>query len=123
LVSDDTRIGLDPPDADPVAPPFDDTQDAAKLATGLPPSFPGVNATDTDPFPLVAVPIVGAFGTEVGKTMLFDAPDTLLAPMAFVAAAEHVYVLPFVSEDTTIGLDAPEVLPVVPPSDDTQVAA
>jgi hypothetical protein len=90
---------------------------------GLPPSFAGpVKVTDADALPAVAVPIVGASGTVVARTMVFEASETPPEPITFVAQTAHVYVLPSVRPVTVIGLEAPEVVPVAPPSDDTQLA-
>jgi len=58
-----TRIGLVALLAEPDAPPVDDMHDTSKRTTGLPPSAPGVNATDAAALPGVAAPIVGASGT------------------------------------------------------------
>ena len=86
----DTTTGLDAPLADPDTPPFDDTHDAVYPVIALPPLLAGaVNATEPDPFPRVAVPIVGAPGTVAG-TKVFDAADAEPAPTAFVAFTEHV---------------------------------
>ena len=89
----------------------------------LPPSFAGaVNATDAEAFPRVAVPIVGAPGTVAARTTAFDRAEGGPVFTAFVAVTEHLYVLVFVNEPTTIGLLAPEFEPVAPPLDDVQVA-
>ena len=77
--------------------------------------------TDAEPFPRVTTSPVGGPGTVVAGTKLFDAADAVLAPIPFVAVAVHVYVLPFVSPVTTIGLAGPDVDPVAPPSDDRHV--
>jgi hypothetical protein len=90
FVSDPTTIGDAPPDASPVAPPFDDTHVAVNAVTLLPPSLPGVNATDTDEAPDVAVPIAGASGTVVGNVTALDAPDAVPVPTAFDAVTEQV---------------------------------
>ena len=52
-----------------------------------------------------------------------DAEDADPVPAAFVAATVHVYVLPFVSPDTEIGLEPPDPDPDDPPSDDTHDTA
>ena len=60
-----TGIGLEDPDPEPVAPPFDEVQVASKCKMVLPPLFVGgVNVTEAELFPAVAVPIVGASGTS-----------------------------------------------------------
>jgi len=79
-----------------------------------------VNDTEELPFPGVAVPIVGAPGTVAG-TNVFDAADGALVPATFVAVAVHVYVLPFVSAVTMIGLAVPDPVPVAPPPDEAHV--
>ena len=56
----------------------------------LPPLLAGVvNATEPEPFPRVAVPIVGAPGTVAG-TKLFDSADGALEPCAFCAVTVQV---------------------------------
>jgi hypothetical protein len=56
----------------------------------LPPLLAGaLNVTEPDPFPRVAMPIVGAPGTVAG-TKLFDAADGTLEPCAFCAVTVHV---------------------------------
>jgi len=52
-----------------------------------------------------------------------DALDGALVPAAFVAVTAHVYVSPFVKPDTAIGLPAPDIEPVAPPSDEVHVTA
>jgi hypothetical protein len=81
-----------------------------------------VNATDTDPFPRVAVPMTGAAGTVTVSTTAFDAADGGPVPLMFVAVTVHVYVLVVVNEPTTIGLDAPPALPDAPPFEEVQLA-
>ena len=50
-----------------------------------PPLFAGAaNATTTEPLPLVADTLVGAFGTDAGVTAA-EADDSALLPTAFVA--------------------------------------
>jgi Na+/proline symporter len=72
-----------------------------------PPLFPGgVKVIVACPFPAVAVPIVGAFGTVAGVTAL-DALDGVLVPFAFVAVTVKVYAVPFESPVTVIGDDPP----------------
>jgi hypothetical protein len=80
-----------------------------------------VNVTEADPFPRVALPIVGAPGTVAG-TKLFDAADGALEPCAFCAVTLQVYALPFVRPDTPIGLCDPVFEPKTPPSVDVHVA-
>ena len=63
MVRPSTTIGLIGLVAVPVAPPFDEVQVASKCSTALPPSLPGANTIDADPFAGVAVPIAGASGT------------------------------------------------------------
>jgi hypothetical protein len=77
---------------------------------GDPPVFDGaVNATLACAFPFVAVPIVGAPGTDEGVTA-FDAALCELLPMAFVATTVNVYVVPLVSPVTVIGLAEPLIV-------------
>lgn len=52
-----------------------------------------------------------------------DADDTALVPIALVAVAVHVYVVPFVTVATTIGLVAPTPEPVVPPFEEVHVTS
>ena len=72
----------------------------------------GVNVTVACPFPLVAVPMVGASGTVAGVTALL-VPEEILVPYAFVAVTVNVYVVPLVSPVMVMG-DAPPVA-VMPP--------
>jgi len=59
LVSPDTVIGL----ADPVAVMLPGLQVTVYPVIAEPPVLPGgVNATETDPLPAVAIPIAGAAG-------------------------------------------------------------
>jgi hypothetical protein len=81
LVKPDTVIGLDDPV--PVNPPG---LDVAVYVTVLPPVAPGVNATLADASPAVAVPIVGASGTEVTVTALDAEPVTLPCELLEVTA-------------------------------------
>ncbi|HTK16950.1 MAG TPA: hypothetical protein VL769_11200, partial [Acidimicrobiia bacterium] len=99
----------------PAAPPSSEVQLAAKLVIALPLSAPGVNATETDAFPLVTLVTVGALGSAAGTT-LADAGDGLPAPSTLLAVTVQVYVFPFVSPLTVIGDATPVLLPGVPPS-------
>ena len=75
-----------------------------------PPVLAGaVNATETDAFPAVAVPIVGAPGTVAGVT-LFEAAEAALFPLAFVAITVHVTAVPLVRPVTVIGEVEPDTL-------------
>jgi hypothetical protein len=76
----------------------------------LPPVAPAVNVTEVLKFPAVAVPIVGACGTDTGVT-LFDALLADPVPCPFVAATVYVRAVPTMSA-TYIGLLEP--LPVFP---------
>jgi hypothetical protein len=88
----------------------------------LPPLLAGgLNATVSWPLPMMGVPMVGAPDTVAGMTA-FDAADASPVPTPFVALTVHVYVLPLVSDPTTIGLDAPDALPAAPPLDDVHDA-
>jgi len=118
FVNPDTVTGDDPPDADPAAPPFDDTHDTPKAVIALPPSLAGAtNPTLNDPFPRVATTPVGAPGTVAGTTAA-DATDTVPAPTSLVAVTVHVYDFPFVNPDTTTGDEPPEAEPDAPPFDE-----
>jgi len=77
-----------------------------------------VNVIVASPFPLVAVPIVGASGIVAGTIELLTL-DVALVPFAFVAVTVKVYVVPFVRPVITIG-DAPPVA-VCPPTFDVTV--
>ena len=70
---------LDDPDAEPLIPRFDDVHSASKCRIGFPPSSAGgVNVTEPDPIPPVAVPIVGAPGTSTSAARPIE-PSPLLA--------------------------------------------
>jgi hypothetical protein len=57
----------------------------------LPPSLAGgVNVTDTDALPRVAVPIIGAPGTVAVGITAFDAADGGPVPTPLVAVTVHV---------------------------------
>jgi hypothetical protein len=117
-----TKTGLATSELVPGTPPSDEAQSAVYPVIALPPlSAGGVNATETEFTPLVAVPMTGWSGTVAG-TAVFDGSDGELVPIAFVAVTVHVYVAPLVSGDTTIGFDAPDATPVPPPVDDVHVA-
>jgi len=88
FVSPDTTIGLDEPLAEPDAPPLTEVHDIVKLVTGIPPSEPGVNVTDADAFPRVAVPIVGAAGAVPTIKLLDTEPAPV--PTLLVAVTVHV---------------------------------
>ncbi len=74
----------------------------------------GVNVTDADPFPAVAVPMVGAPGTVAGVTEL-DAAEAAPVPTPLVAVTVKVYAVPLVRPLTVIGLVVP--VPVKPPGE------
>jgi len=121
FVNDATTMGEPAPDADPAAPPFDDTHTAPKLVIALPPSAGATNDTETCAFPNPTVGCAGADGTVLGITGA-DAGDGALVPFAFVAVTVHVYDFPFERPARTIGDPAPAASPVTPPFDDTHVA-
>jgi hypothetical protein len=52
----------------------------------------------------------------------FEAADGELVPSLFVAVTLHVYELPLVKPETSIGLNGPDVEPETPPLLDTQLA-
>ena len=58
-----------------------------------------VNVTVACPFPLVAVPIVGASGVVAGVTELLTVEDALV-PNSFVAVTVNVYATPLVKPST-----------------------
>jgi hypothetical protein len=61
------------------------------------------------PLPLVAVTPVGAFGTVAGTIELL-VDDEILVPKEFVAVTVNVYVVPFVSPVTVMGVVPPVAL-------------
>ena len=65
---------------------------------GAPP-VPAATVTVADPSPATAVGTGGVPGASIGLTVP-DAPDPLDVPAAFVAVAENVYGVPFVSPVT-----------------------
>ena len=73
---------------------------------------PGVNVIVAEPLPRTAVTLVGASGTLAGVTE-FEALDTVLVPIAFVAVTVNVYAVPFDSPVTVSGEPLP--LAVNPP--------
>jgi hypothetical protein len=109
-----TRTGDAVSESVPGAPPSSEVQLAEKLVIVLPLSAPGVNATETEVLPRVALVIVGALGAAAGTT-LPDAAEGALVPIALVAVTVHVYVLPLVKLLTVIGDATPVLLPAVPP--------
>jgi hypothetical protein len=121
FVNAPTTIGDDGPEAEPGAPPFDDTQLAAKEVIALPPSKGAANDTAACASPDAATGCIGAEGTLLG-TAIADGADGVPSPRPFVAVTAHVYDRPFVSEPTTRGDAAPDAVPAVPPFDDMQFA-
>ncbi|MFA6290802.1 MAG: hypothetical protein WC637_03420 [Victivallales bacterium] len=86
---------------------------------GLPPlDAGGVKFTTACPFPLTAVPIIGASGTVAGVTAA-ETADACPDPTAFVALTVKLYAVPFVSPVTVIGLVFP--VSVFPPTVDVTV--
>ncbi len=82
-------------DADPVrvrvTPPVELTHCARKLVTGLPPSAPGVNATDADDGPVTdTVTPDGAPGATVAGTNDAEYAEYNPVPTALVARTRHV---------------------------------
>ena len=65
----------------------------------------------------VATPIVGGSGTVTAGTAVFESAEGALVPIALVAVTTHLYDAPFVSGETTIGLDAADALPAAPEPD------
>jgi len=87
----------------------------------LPPLAGATNATEIEASPRVTVGAAGVPGSVAG-TVDEDPAEAEPFPTAFVAKTEHVYVLPFVNDDTTIGEEPPVFEPGAPPSDDVQLA-
>jgi hypothetical protein len=108
LVRPETEIGLAVPGAVTAAdaPVW---QEAVYPVIAEPPFEVGaVKATDADPLPGVAVPMVGAAGAPTGVTETVD--EAALDPTALVALTEQLYCEPFVSPVTLIGLADPEAV-------------
>jgi hypothetical protein len=90
---------------------------------GLPPLLAGgLNATDTDPKPPVAVPMTGLPGRVAG-TNVPDGVDAGPVPTPFVAVTVQVYDAPLVSGPTTIGLEGPSSTSFPPPFEEIHVAS
>jgi len=87
----------------------------------LPPVLGATKAAEIDALPCVSVGAAGVLGTVAG-TAVADAAEADPSPTTFVANTVHVYVLPFVSDDTTIGELPPVFDPAAPPSLEVQVA-
>ena len=121
FVNDPTTTGEPGPDADPAAPPFDDTHAAPKLVMALPPSNGTTNETETCAFPNPTVGCTSTDGIVLGIAFA-EAGDGALVPLAFVAVTVHVYDFPFDRPPMTIGEPAAEFVPAVPPFDDTHAA-
>src|SRR5260221_6484613 len=85
-----------------------------------PPVAGVTNATEIGGLRWVRVGIAGALGTVAG-TADAEAFDAVPLPTAFVANTVQVYVLPFVSDATTIGEPPPVFDPAAPPSLDVQL--
>ena len=85
----------------------------------LPPLLAGgVKVTLACALPAVAVPIVGALGTDFGVALL-EAADAGPVPALLVAVTVNVYAVPLVRLVTTTGEPAP--VPVIPPGLDVTV--
>jgi hypothetical protein len=70
----------------------------------------GVNETEADALPGVATTLVGGNGTgTAGRGTPVTPTDSAELPDAFTDITVHVYVTPFVKEETIIGLDVPVV--------------
>ena len=78
-------------------------------------------ATEICALPRVRIAAAGALGTAAG-TAEPEAADAVPFPATLVASTVHVYVLPFVSDDTTIGDEEPAFEPALPPSLEVQPA-
>ena len=87
----------------------------------VPPLAGATKATEIPALARVRVGIAGVPGTVAG-TEVAEVDDGRPSPTAFVATTSHVYVLPLVNENTTIGELVPVFEPVAPPSLDVQVA-
>ena len=114
-----TTIGLDAPLAVRVVSP-DAAHDTEYPVTAEPPFDPGATNTTLNAFApdTLAATLDGAPGTPTATTEL-DALEAVDEPAAFVAVTEHVYDFAADNAVTTIGLEAPVALRVVPPSLDT----
>lgn len=76
--------------AEPAAPPLDETQDTSPRVIADPPLLTGAaRATATWPFPRVTPVMFGAPGTAAGM-IDDDAAELAPAPTAFEAVAVHV---------------------------------
>jgi hypothetical protein len=85
-----------------------------------PPFFNGaVHCTVALVLPGKADNAVGAPGVVTGTNM-FEGFEGGLVPTAFVAVTRHVYVLPFVKAETTMGLAVPVADALAPPLCDVQ---
>ena len=116
-----TTIGEPTSEADPAAPPFDDTQAAVNSLIALPPSPGATNDTLTCAFPPDTVGAAGADGTVLGITAT-DAAEGTPSPFVLVAITVHVYDLPFVRPPTTMGEPMSAATPATPPFDEMHAA-
>ncbi len=82
---------------------------------GLPFVSAAVKATEADPSPAVAVPMVGAPGKPACGVAELEAAEGAPVPMALVAVTVKVYAVPLVRPLTVIGLVVP--VPVKPPGE------
>ena len=71
-----------------------------------------VKATDTWPFPMVAVPIEGAAGTDAVDPLV--AADSAPVPTALLAETRQLYVVAFARSLMVIGLAVPVAVEAVP---------
>jgi hypothetical protein len=79
---------------------------AVNVDAAAPPVAPAVYATVAEPFPAVALPIVGACGTVVAVIEL-DALDAADVPTTDVAVTVNVYAVADCKPATVIGELAP----------------
>jgi hypothetical protein len=83
LLNPETVIGLAP---DPVCPPDEVMR---KEVIAEPPVALAEKVIEAEPLPAVAVPIVGACGTDADNTELL-VPDAVDVPLALVAVTVYV---------------------------------
>ncbi len=82
---------------------------------GLPFVAAAVKVTEAEPFPGVAVPMVGAPGAVASGVAELEGVEAGPVPTALVAVTVKVYAVPLVRPLTVIGLVVP--VPVKPPGE------
>jgi hypothetical protein len=86
------------------------------VIAGPPVSVGGVSETVADPFPIVAVTLVGTPGLPAGLTDAEDAEPELL-PVALFATVENEYEVPFVRPVMVHEVAGEITVHVAPPGD------